>query len=99
MLDAMNRYLVQPFVTWKRGSRHLQYLRELERSQFDSPATVRDRQLAKLQSQLAHAYATVPFYRQTWDAAGVHPADVKSVGDLQHFPVLTKSDIRTRCAE
>jgi phenylacetate-CoA ligase len=96
MLDALNRYVFQPFVAWKRGSRHLQYLRELERLQFDSPETVRDRQLARLRAQLTHAYATVPFYRRAWDAAGVHPSDVKALGDLRHFPVLTKADIRTR---
>ncbi len=96
MLDALNRHVFQPLVAWKRGSRHLRYLSELERLQFDPAATVRDRQLAKLQAQLTHAYATVPYYQQAWDASRVHPDAVKSLDDLRHFPVLTKADIRTR---
>jgi phenylacetate-CoA ligase len=50
--------------------------------------------LAALQNQLQHAYATVPYYRAAWDVAGVHPDDVKSLDDLEAFPVLTKTDIR-----
>ena len=45
---------------------------------------------------LRHAYDTVPFYRQSWDDAGVHPTDVRDFADLMHFPVVTKTDIRTR---
>ena len=45
MLDTLNRHVVLPLVAWRRGSRHLQHLRELERSQFDPPEVVRARQL------------------------------------------------------
>ncbi len=94
MLDALNRHLVQPLVAWKRGSRHLEYLRHLERTQFDPPEVVRARQLGLLRAALQHAYQTVPYYQRTWGAAGVHPDDVKSLDDLRQFPVLTKADIR-----
>src|SRR5690242_1575430 len=94
MLDALNRHLVQPLVALKRRSRHLAHLRRLERTQFDPPEVVRGRQLEALQEVLRHAYETVPYYRRTWAAAGVHPADVRSLDDLRHFPVVTKADIR-----
>lgn len=94
MLDALNRHLVLPLVAWKRGSRHLEYLRHLERTQFDPPEVVRTRQQEALRKTLRHAFDTVPYYRRAWTAAGLHPSDVKSLDDLKHLPVVTKADIR-----
>ena len=94
MLDALHRHVVQPLVAFKRRSRHLADLRFLERSQYDSPAEVRARQLAMLRVALKHAYDTVPYYRTAWDAAGVRPEDVATLDDLARLPVLTKADIR-----
>ena len=94
MLDFLNRHLMHPLMAWRAGSKHLRHLRELRQTQFDPPEVIRQRQLIALQAQLTHAYATVPHYRAAWDAAGVHPNDVKSLADLEAFPILTKADIR-----
>ncbi|TDD44595.1 phenylacetate--CoA ligase [Nonomuraea terrae] len=51
-------------------------------------------QLERLQRTLAHAYANVPLYRRTFDEAGVHPSDCRSLGDLASFPFTTKEDLR-----
>ena len=51
-------------------------------------------QLERLRWSLAHAYENVPFYRASFDAAGVHPDDVRSLSDLSRFPFTTKSDLR-----
>ncbi len=96
MLDTLNRNFVQPLVAAKRGSKHLRYLAELERTQFESSEQIRARQLVMLQTQLHHAFATVPYYQRTWAAVGVHPSDVKSFADLANFPILPKVDVRTR---
>src|SRR6476646_1539142 len=85
---------MHPLMAWKGRSRHLDYLRVLRQTQFDPPEVVRARQLSALKVQLRHAYDTVPYYRAAWRAAGVHPSDVKSLADLDAFPVLTKADIR-----
>jgi phenylacetate-CoA ligase len=94
MLDFLNRHVMHPLMAMKDRSRHLEYLRLLEQTQFDPPDVVRARQLAALKVQLRHAYDTVPYYRAAWRKAGVHPSDVKSLADLQAFPILTKADIR-----
>ena len=52
------------------------------------------RQLERLQWTLRHAYAHVPFYRQAFDAAGVHPGDCRELADLQKFPTTSKHDLR-----
>ena len=51
-------------------------------------------QLRRLKWSLAHAYANVPFTRQAFDAAGVHPDDLKDLADLAKFPFTTKADLR-----
>ncbi|MCZ2341439.1 MAG: hypothetical protein LC104_06530 [Bacteroidales bacterium] len=96
MLDFVNRRLILPLIARKRGSQHLQFLDYLERTQFDSPELVRARQLGMVKAMLHHAWKTVPFYQQAWAAAGLHPDAVRSLADLQQFPIVTKSDIRTQ---
>ena len=51
-------------------------------------------QLTRLKWSLRHAYDTVPMYRQRFDAAGMHPDDVTSLGDLAKLPFTTKADLR-----
>lgn len=52
---------------------------------------LRERRLRRL---LRHAYDTVPFYRERWQAAGVGPEDVRSIADLARVPVVTKEELR-----
>ena len=51
-------------------------------------------QLTRMQTTLRHAYANVPFYTASFDAAGVHPDDLTSLADLAKFPFTTKADLR-----
>ncbi len=51
-------------------------------------------QLQRLKWTLQHAYENVPHYQQKFDAAGVHPDDLKTLADLAKFPFTTKSDLR-----
>lgn len=51
-------------------------------------------QLERLKWSLTHAYDNVPFYKASFDAAGVHPDDLKSLSDLSKFPFTVKSDLR-----
>ena len=51
-------------------------------------------QLQRLRWSLQHAYDEVPHYTAAFDAAGVHPSDLKSLADLAKFPFTTKKDLR-----
>ncbi len=51
-------------------------------------------QWQRLQSTLHHAYANNVHYTKKFDAAGVHPSDLKSLADLARFPFTTKADLR-----
>jgi phenylacetate-CoA ligase len=51
-------------------------------------------QLERLKWSLRHAYDNVPFYKTSFDAAGIHPDDLKSLSDLSKFPFTVKTDLR-----
>ncbi|MDE0760315.1 MAG: phenylacetate--CoA ligase [Planktomarina sp.] len=51
-------------------------------------------QLQRMQWSLTHAYSNVAHYKDSFDKAGVHPNDLKSVTDLARFPFTVKSDLR-----
>jgi phenylacetate-CoA ligase len=51
-------------------------------------------QLSRMRWSLNHAYDNVSHYRKKFDAAGVHPDDLKSLADLAKFPFTAKQDLR-----
>jgi len=51
-------------------------------------------QLERLRWSLNHAYSNVPHYKRSFDAAGVHPDDLKTLADLSKFPFTVKSNLR-----
>ena len=58
------------------------------------PGELRALQLERLRATLRHAYENVPFYRESFDKAGVRPEDCRSLADLARFPFTTKADLR-----
>jgi len=51
-------------------------------------------QLQRMKWSLRPAYDNVPFYKQSFDKAGVHPDDLHSLSDLSKFPFTVKQDLR-----
>jgi len=66
-------------------------LEPIERASADELASL---QLDRLRWSLRHAYDNVPLYRRSFDDAGLHPDDCRSLGDLARFPFTTKDDLR-----
>lgn len=52
--------------------------------------------LGLLKTHLKHAYDNSPYYRSSFDAAGVKPEDLKTLADLQRFPTIDKKILRER---
>ena len=51
-------------------------------------------QLGRLQATLLRVYEHVPHYRSAFDAAGVHPGDLRELADIARFPFTAKADLR-----
>jgi phenylacetate-CoA ligase len=67
---------------------------ELDREELLSIDELRALQLERLQRTVRHAYENVPLYRSKFDAAGVHPDDIRELNDVQKLPFTTKEDLR-----
>ncbi len=63
----------------------------IERAGIDE---LRALQLARLRATLERAYRCVPHYKARFDAAAVHPDDLRELADLSRFPFLVKDDFR-----
>ena len=55
---------------------------ELDPIEMASRDELQALQLERMQWTLRHAYENVPHYRASFDAAGVHPSDLKTLSDL-----------------
>ncbi len=51
-------------------------------------------QREKLQRQVRHVYANVPYYREKMQAKHVTPDDIHDVEDLYKLPLISKGDLR-----
>ena len=63
----------------------------IERASLDE---LRALQLDRLTWSLRHAYRNVAHYKTAFDAAGVHPDDVRDLADLAKLPFTTKETLR-----
>jgi phenylacetate-CoA ligase len=66
-------------------------LEPIEKASRDELAAL---QLERMKWSLQHAYDNVPHYRTAFDAAGVHPSDLKTLSDLARFPFTSKKELR-----
>ena len=48
------------------------------------------RQLADLKEIVKFAYDNAPYYKRSFDEAGVKPEDIKKLSDIQKFPFIDK---------
>jgi phenylacetate-CoA ligase len=78
-------------VTDQLDALHGYELEPIERASRDQLSAL---QLERLRQVVRHAYANVPLYRRRFDAAGVHPDDLRELGDLARFPFTVKDDLR-----
>jgi phenylacetate-CoA ligase len=66
----------------------------LEPIEIASRDDIADIQLRRLKWTLRHVYDNVQHYWKKFDAAGVHPDDLKTLDDIARFPFTTKEDLR-----
>lgn len=67
---------------------------DLEPIEIASRDEISALQLKRLKTTLGHAYRNSPHYKAKFDAAGVHPDDLKQLSDLSKFPFTVKKDLR-----
>jgi phenylacetate-CoA ligase len=76
---------------WSRLGRSAYLARHMAgqgRLPFRSPGVIRRLQQRRLRRMVAHAYGTVPYYRETMDRLGLVPSDFRTVEDLPRLPII-----------
>jgi phenylacetate-CoA ligase len=77
-----------------KGHDTLAVRRSLERTQWMDAEQLNALQLHRLRNLLAQATSDVPYYRDVLGERGIDADDIRSVGDLERVPFLTKALIR-----
>ncbi len=67
---------------------------ELDPIEIASRDEIAALQLERMRTTLRRAYEKVPHYRRAFEAAGVHPDDLRRLADLARFPFTVKDDLR-----
>lgn len=78
----------------QHGPGFLWNLQRLERSQWASPARLREFQDARIRDIVRHAGEHSAFYRARLAAAGVSSDEIRGAQDLEKLPLLTREDVR-----
>jgi phenylacetate-coenzyme A ligase PaaK-like adenylate-forming protein len=63
------------------------------RREWRSREATRAWQLKRIIRLVERAYAQVPLYRETYQAAGIDPRDVRDWDDVARLPTIAKSDL------
>ena len=53
-----------------------------------------DLQLQRFRERMQYVYERSPMYRRKYDEAGVKPADIRSLDDIQNVPFTVKEELR-----
>ena len=65
----------------------------LKASETWSLEALEDYQLKKLQELATIAYENTAYYKNSFDALGLKPSDIRSLSDLQKLPTITKKEL------
>jgi phenylacetate-CoA ligase len=86
--------LTMPLHHWTISFPAHRYYQQLHRTQWLTPAEVRELQEVRLRRLITHAYRHVPYYRDLLDRLGLSPDEIRGIDDLRKLPVLSKDDVR-----
>ena len=78
------------------SGRYGEYKDLLTRTEWLPRSELQAYQDERLRAVVSHAYRTVPYYREAFDARRLKPEDIRTQADLHKLPLLTRSDIKAR---
>lgn len=90
MYGAALEHVLYPAWERLRGRPTFRLLRELQRTERLGPDELATLRIVFLRRLVRHAYDHTAYYREAFDARGVHPDDIRSLADLAKLPVLAR---------
>lgn len=92
--EKLTRSFILPIGDLLFGQRMMARLEFLEAAQWWDKEQIETYRDSQLQQLVSIAYNQVPFYRDVFDNAGLHPGDIKTPADLTRLPIITKDMLR-----
>ncbi len=89
--------LLRPF--WPGGETLQSLKKELAQTQWLSAEALEAWQFERIRRLVAYAYENVPYYNELYCSLDIHPEDIKSIGDFQKLPFVTREEINTHLRE
>ena len=99
MNNWFSKHLVFPIMLRLYGENALEILKELEKSQWLPHEKIADLQLEKLKYIFCHSYEKIPYYRRVLREYGLNPYHIRSLGDIEKYPILKKEDVKENFAD
>ena len=65
-----------------------------EEAECMSADEMKELQLERLQEVVKRAYENVPYYKKSFEKAGVYPEDIETLEDIEKLPFTGKTDLR-----
>ncbi|KGP75137.1 hypothetical protein JT05_12305 [Desulfosporosinus sp. Tol-M] len=63
----------------------------MERAPYEQIREIQDYGLKRL---VNYCWEHSPFYRKTWEKAGVHPGDIRGIEDIFKIPIVSKEELQ-----
>ena len=70
------------------------YFFDVDRIWEMNPKYIPEFQEKKIREIIKYAYNNVPFYREKYQKANVHPEDIRTIDDFDKIPFVTKKDLQ-----
>src|SRR5262245_56786346 len=93
MYPRLLQSVLLPAHGWVRGRRYIERRTFLERSQWWGTERMREFQWTELKKLLTHVFASVPYLKEKYRAAGIVLEDLKGWDDFRRLPPLTRAEV------
>jgi phenylacetate-coenzyme A ligase PaaK-like adenylate-forming protein len=95
MFNRLYRHLLIPaYESQLKHRQTFRYLRDLEKSQWQSSAELRERQLTTLHNLLKHSAINCPYYKENWSRLDLNPSRIGALDDFRRWPLVDRETIR-----
>lgn len=81
-------------ISIRLGGEYDRFVDLISASRAWSSEEIRAYQLGQLKHTVRMAYENIPYYKRTFDEAGVSPDTLRTLEDICHFPFITKQNIK-----
>lgn len=92
MNNLVSHYLVWRPILLYRGQNIWPLQKLYMETQYRPRELVEEEQFGAFKRVLEHSYASIPFYRKKYQAAGICPDDIRIRDDIRKIPLLTKQE-------